>query len=104
VRPLGEVSRVLMSAAAEKPGTVRQLAERTQVGYRVAEYTASRLVERGQLVRLSDRRPAVLAAPPMTPGGEALADAIEALDWLGRSFWETGPCGSDSTSAGEVTR
>lgn len=85
MRPLGAVSLVLMRAATEQPGTVRQLAERTQVGYGAAKYTASRLLERGQLVQVTVQRPAVLGAPPMAPCGDALADALDAM---GRSFWE----------------
>lgn len=86
MRPLGEISRVMLCMAAEQPGTVRDLAERAQVGYDAARYTATRLVERGHLVRLADERPAVLGvAPPQAPGGESLGLALQQLS---RSFWD----------------
>lgn len=89
MRPLGEISRVMLDMAAQQPGTVRELAERAQVGYDAARYTATRLVERGQLVRVADERPAVLGvAPPQAPAGESLGQALQGLS---RSFWETEP-------------
>lgn len=51
---------VAMLAAATEPGTVRQLAERAQVGRRAAWYTVTRLVQRGDLVVVESSRPAVL--------------------------------------------
>lgn len=51
---------VAMLAAATEPGTVRELAERAQVGRRAAWYTCTRLVERGDLVVVHPARPAVL--------------------------------------------
>ena len=69
-RPAGDVSLALVSAAAQAPATVRELAQRAGVGYGAARYTATRLVNRGALVALSASRPMVLAAPQ------------------GRSFWE----------------
>jgi hypothetical protein len=93
---MGEISLAMLSMAAQQPGTVRDLAMRAQVGYDVARYTATRLVERGQLVRVADQRPAVLGvAPPQPPGGESLGLALQQLS---RSFWESdgdddsGPC------------
>jgi len=78
----GPVAQALLSAAADGPGPVRQLASRAQVGFSAAEYTCSRLVRQGELVVLDGSRPAVLAVPP---AGEDLADK---LDELRRSFWD----------------
>lgn len=78
----GEVALALRTAAQSGPAPVRVLAERAQVGYSAARYTASRLVSAGDLVVVDEGRPSVLAVPPL---GEALADK---LDELHRSFWE----------------
>lgn len=72
----------LLGAAREGPGTVRTLAQRAQVGYSAAWYTATRLKERGELVSVDDARPAVLAVPPCR---ETLAAT---LDELYRTFWD----------------
>jgi predicted transcriptional regulator of viral defense system len=61
---------------------VAALAERAQVGSSAARVTASRMVERGDLVVLEPGRPAVLA---IAPAGETLADK---LDELARTFWD----------------
>ena len=83
MRPRGDLSRALASAAAQ-PGTVVQLAHRSQVSVPAARYTASRMVDRGELVVVHDGRPAVLGAAPSRPD-----DAVNAsLDAIGRSFWE----------------
>lgn len=90
----GGVALALRHAATQGPGTVRALAQRAQVGYATARYTASRLCERGELVVLDGQaRPAVLAAPealPVQPGGDTLGDALAALH---ASFWGSGPSG-----------
>lgn len=79
----GDVSMALLKAAtAHGPGTVRVLAERAQVGYQTANYTASRLVSAGSLVVLEQGRPSVLGVPP---AGDELADR---LDELHRTFWD----------------
>ncbi len=88
-RPLGEVTQALAEAARAGPGTVRELAQRAQVGRRVATYTASRMVARGQLVPVERLTPAgrrcwprVFAAPAGDDGdskdGAAAAD-LQAL-------------------------
>lgn len=85
MRPLGEISLALHYAAAAAPGSVRDLACRAQVGYDAARYTASRMVDRGELVIVQEGRPAVLGvATAQTPAGDELATA---LDDLHRSFW-----------------
>lgn len=85
----GPVVRALCSAAKAGPGSYRDLAERAQVGYGSARRTTSRMVARGDLVVLDgNARPAILAAPTghaVTPQGDAMADALDALH---RSFWD----------------
>lgn len=78
----GDVAVALLGAAREGPATVRTLAQRAQVGYGAAWYTACRLKERGQLVVVEEGRPAVLAVPPA--GGEL----GQRLDELHRTFWD----------------
>ena len=78
----GDVAQALLRAADAGPGAVRTLAERAQVGYAAARYTASRLVSSGDLVVQSPGRPSVLAVPP---AGQTLANK---LDELHRSFWD----------------
>ena len=62
MRPQGEIARALVDAAGQEPGTVLQLAHRAQVSVPVARYTASRLLERGDLRVVQPGRPAVLAS------------------------------------------
>lgn len=78
----GEVAVAMLDAAGAGPATARVLAERAQVGYDAARKTASRLVQRGDLVVLEGGRPSVLA---VAPAGESLGDK---LDELYRSFWD----------------
>ena len=75
MRPRGDFSRELHAAALQGPGTVTELAHRAQVGLRVARYTASRMLARGDLVPLTEGRPVVLGA---AAAGQAPAPA----DWL----------------------
>jgi len=95
----GPVSVALRQQAAAAPGTVRDLAHRAQVGVKVARYTASRLLERGELVALQGSRPAVLSVPggppaPAVPHGRLRTDPIAfALDMLDASFWQEPGCG-----------
>jgi hypothetical protein len=99
MRPMGDVAQA-MARAAMQPGTVVQLAHRAQVGESVARYTASRMVDRQQLVVVQQGRPAVLAAPGAAPAGtvagrapapkpHADAELARTLNWLTRSFWES---------------
>lgn len=82
MRPMGEISLKMLEALALGPAPVRELAQRAQVGFDVARYTATRLVERGAVVRLEQCRPAVLALP-------------------GQSFWEA--ANDERTPLGQVT-
>jgi hypothetical protein len=63
----GELALALRAAALESPGTVADLAGRAQVAYSAARYTASRLVERGELVVVAAGRPALLGTPAPAP-------------------------------------
>ena len=83
-RPLGEIVRALAQAAQAGPGTVRELAQRAQVGRRVATYTASRMVARGQLVLVEGLSPAgrrrwpPVFAAPAGDDGDSKDDAAAA--------------------------
>lgn len=92
---MGEATRALAEAARAGPGTVRKLAQRAQMGRRLATYTASRMVARGQLVLVEGlsptgrrRWPPVFAAPASADGesdaGTAAADLQKLLaGWAG---------------------
>lgn len=98
MRPVGDIARAMRQAAQEGPGTVRALACRAQVGYGLARCTATRLVQRGELVVVSEERPMVLAVPP---AGEGLGVVLSELH---RSFWEQpaqgGPDGDTGADEG----
>lgn len=85
----GEVALALKQAAMEGPGPVRELAQRACVGYSVARYTCSRLVDRGELMVIEDRRPAVLAVAPRQ------ADMADQLSELQRRFFNGPPADAD---------
>lgn len=81
-RPLGELQALLASAAAVAPGTVRELAERTQMGYAVARYTVQNMVKRGALVQVgraavpgTSRGAGVFGVAPAAGAAGALAGA-----------------------------
>jgi hypothetical protein len=59
----GEITVALVEAARQAPGTVRELAQRAQVGFACAERKASCLVKRGDLVVVQPNKPMVLAVP-----------------------------------------
>lgn len=61
MRPRGDIAQALLGAW-EQPRTVAQAAEHAQVGYSAARYTASRLMDRGELRVATPGRPAVLVA------------------------------------------
>lgn len=66
MRPIGsygDIARALLEAAEHGHAPVRVLAERAVVGYGAAAYTASRLLERGELVVVQPGRPAWLGVP-----------------------------------------
>jgi len=89
MRPRGSFGEVALalSTAAMQPGTVRELALRSCVGYDVARYTASRLVDAGELVVVESGRPNKLAHRDVAGGG-LVARALDTLDDAVRSFWE----------------
>lgn len=92
-RPVGSygpVAKALCDSARSSPGTVRDLCMRAQVANSHGRYTASRLVEAGDLVVLQPGRPAVLGAPLGSGSGSADGDAgvqlaLAVLSGLGRS-------------------
>lgn len=91
MRPQGEIRAALLDAARGGPGTSRDFAHRAQVGLGAAYYTASRMVDAGQLVVLKPGKPALLALPDHAPAHQAAAaqpSVMQALDALERSFWD----------------
>lgn len=54
-RPLGSVRLALKLAAAEQPGTIRDLAARAQVGYAQAHFTVKNMAQKGELVVVGRR-------------------------------------------------
>ncbi len=90
---IGEIARALRNAAMQGPGTVRELASRSQVGTRCARYTAHRLIEAGQLAVVCDARPMVLTLGTGTPPADKQQERTrsaqqQALDELHRLWWE----------------
>lgn len=71
----------MLAAATTTPCTVRELAMRSQVAWGAAAYTACRLVQRGQLVRVygAKRKPWLVALPAVEPDAEAATDLAAAL-------------------------
>jgi RNA polymerase sigma factor (sigma-70 family) len=79
-------AEALSAAASRGPATVRELAQRAQVGYAAARYTESRMVARGELVRICTGRPALVALPePADAAPVAVAPAARGcpvlIDW-----------------------
>lgn len=89
LRPLGDVRLALAKAWTQGPAPVREAAQRACVGMAAARYTASRMVDSGELVVVRDGKPAVLA--PSGWLGQAPAAAAQnvnqALDVLGSVMW-----------------
>lgn len=86
----GDVALAIKQAAEIGPGKVRELAQRACVGQAVARYTCSRLVARGELMVIEDRRPAVLAVAPRQ------ADMADQLAELQRRFYSGPPASADA--------
>lgn len=63
-RPREQIARAILEHLAREPATVRTLAERYQIGLRVARWTASRLAMSGQIravgLEPTGRRPATV--------------------------------------------
>ena len=84
---LGEIGKAMREQALQHPGTVRDLAIRSQVGLRCARYTATRLVQCGVLAPMNPgERPAVLG-PAMDAPPPSNDDAVVMLS---RAFWLQG--------------
>jgi hypothetical protein len=76
MRPKGDICNAMVKAWAQGPATVTQAAHRACVGVGAARYTASRMVSRGELVVVSEGRPAVLGVPETSVQAEtSSADA-----------------------------
>lgn len=56
MRPPGEIRMVLVKALGEQPGTVRDLATRTQVGFAAAARTVENMVRAGQAMPFDTTR------------------------------------------------
>lgn len=91
MRPRGEFAMALAHAAST-PGTVRQFCERAQVGYAAGSYTATRMLQRGELVPWDapaprpagrGRPPRMLVAASAAPEPAPVEPAMYLL-----SFWE----------------
>ena len=78
----GPVGAALLHAAHQGPGTVAELAQRAQVGFKSARYTATRLCQAGELQVVQGGRPQVLAPAVYQPAGPH--DALVMLD---AAFW-----------------
>lgn len=88
MRPRGEVRQALAQAFQQGPAEVKVAAHRAQVGLAVARYTASRMVDAGELVVVHDGRPAVLAvadAAPRPPSADVRVRLQ--LDEINRRMW-----------------
>ena len=75
MRPRGEVRQALARAFEQGPAEVKVAAQRACVGAAVARYTASRMVDSGELVIVRSGKPAVLAVPG------AQAATVPRLSW-----------------------
>lgn len=86
MRPYGEITHALSAVWQQGPATVTQAAHRACVGLSAARYTATRMVDRGQLVVVEGSRPAVLAVPsPQACNVSNAADAAAVM--LHQGFW-----------------
>lgn len=86
----GEIARALL-AAAEAPGTVRELAMRAQVGLRPAQMTVSRLIQAGCLAAVGDpRRPVVVCRVD-----DAESDKVAQIERV-FSMWRESSTSSDA--------
>ena len=91
----------MIAAATATPCTVRALAERAQVAYGAANWTAFRLVQRGQLVTHGylprpsggGRRPMLVALPSPDARTESAVDLAAAL-----MAWRAGGKAGESES------
>ena len=88
MRPRGEVRLALARAFSQGPAEVKVAARRAQVGLATARYTASRMLDAGELVVLRDRRPAVFALAQGDRSAAAPRQTVEqSLDLLRSVMW-----------------
>lgn len=87
----GPVAQALLQAVEQQPGTVRELAQRANVGYAVAKYSVSRLVSAGVCV-LDGGRPATVARYVAPAEAEVVVEPgiYDALDAL-QACWRMPP-------------
>lgn len=95
-RPMGDIALALKSAAAT-PATVREVCQRAQVGVEIGRKTASRMVQRGDLLVVDFAEDALRNTGPGRPPRRVVS--ADAVDWaaegdawlrLQRSFWDHG--------------
>lgn len=75
-RPRGEITLALLAAAKIGPCTVRELADRSQVGRLAARYKAAKLLRMGALVVVQSGRPRKLGLPSNDEPGAELASVL----------------------------
>lgn len=90
MRPPGDVRLALAKAWEQGPAPVRVAADLACVGRAAARYTASRMVDSGQLVVVQTGKPAVLAlaGDAASDGGAQRAGGVhQSLDLLRSVMW-----------------
>lgn len=91
MRPRGDITRAMATAWQQGPASVPAIAQRACVGLSAARYTASRMLQRGDLVVVQGGRPAVLGlAQDAAPSAKHDPDHdsyMRVLDILDSSFW-----------------
>lgn len=82
MRPRGEISRALLQAAQQGPGTMRDLARRAQVGFDAARYTVTIMAQRGELKVVGTDRIEYqgMPYPKLVRIYEAAPDVVAVLD------------------------
>lgn len=78
MRPRGEIANALSAAAKSGPGTVADMCRRAQVGMAAGRYTASRMLDRGELVVLEAGRPAVVVAAEVAADWRPESQGVDA--------------------------
>jgi hypothetical protein len=86
-RPRGDITKALIAAARQGPGTARELAERALVGRVVARFKVSAMIRRGDLIVIRAGRPALLALP-----ADRAASAPPVI-YLAAAWWPVGRAG-----------